>query len=276
MTPAPVPAGATTTLYRFYDADDRLLYVGISERGPERWRAHRKDKPWWTEVVRTTTEHYDNRAAALEAERAAIIAEQPAYNVVHNRGCVATSMPAAPGQQRAHTGAAYCQRSEAIYEVCTRRGFRTTTDLQLYYEVLLDPISDDWLPTEISAIELLERWAPQAIRAAAATDRSCGPFAEGWVPIFWYVSGRHVFETAPDAPNRQSEWGDFSTHYLPPIDTRTGRTVHPRQLPVVSKAWTADKSDKGGFITEATGWSPAAYQPLVNVHDLLYFAELAA
>lgn len=76
---------STTTLYRFYDAHDRLLYVGISERGPERWKAHRKEKPWWTDVARTTTEHYGDRQAALDAERAAIIAEQPLHNVVHNR-----------------------------------------------------------------------------------------------------------------------------------------------------------------------------------------------
>jgi hypothetical protein len=76
---------ALTTLYRFYDADDRLLYIGISEKGPERWKAHRKDKPWWTDVARSTTEHYETRAEALEAERAAIIAEKPLHNVVHNR-----------------------------------------------------------------------------------------------------------------------------------------------------------------------------------------------
>lgn len=87
-----------TTLYRFYDTDDRLLYVGISERGPERWRAHRKEKPWWTEVARTTTEHYDTRQAALDAERAAIITEQPAYNVVHNRHLSAVE-PAATSKQ---------------------------------------------------------------------------------------------------------------------------------------------------------------------------------
>jgi predicted GIY-YIG superfamily endonuclease len=74
-----------TTLYRFYNTADELLYVGISEKGPERWKAHRKDKPWWTDVARTTTEHYDTRTEALDAERAAIIAEHPKHNVVHNR-----------------------------------------------------------------------------------------------------------------------------------------------------------------------------------------------
>lgn len=75
-----------TTLYRFYNSNDALLYVGISEKGPERWKAHRKDKPWWTDVARTTTEHYNTRTEALDAERAAIIAEHPRHNVVHNGG----------------------------------------------------------------------------------------------------------------------------------------------------------------------------------------------
>jgi predicted GIY-YIG superfamily endonuclease len=77
---------SVTTLYRFHDTDGELLYVGITERGPERWKAHRKDKSWWTDVTSITTEHYDTRTEALDAERAAIIAEQPKHNVVHNSG----------------------------------------------------------------------------------------------------------------------------------------------------------------------------------------------
>ncbi len=77
---------SVTTLYRFYSDADDLLYVGISERGPERWKAHRREKPWWIDVTYTTTEHYDTRQQALDAERDAIIAEKPLYNVVHNGG----------------------------------------------------------------------------------------------------------------------------------------------------------------------------------------------
>lgn len=75
---------SATTLYRFYDADGRLLYVGITEQGAMRWRAHRKDKDWWTDVVTTTTEHFATRAEAAAAEVAAIKSEGPLYNVAHN------------------------------------------------------------------------------------------------------------------------------------------------------------------------------------------------
>jgi len=81
-----VGEGSPTTLYRFYDADDRLLYVGITERGPQRWKEHRKSKGWWTKVVRISTEHFPTRVQALKAEERAIRQEKPAYNVIHNAG----------------------------------------------------------------------------------------------------------------------------------------------------------------------------------------------
>lgn len=72
-------------LYRFYDAEDRLLYVGITFDIRRRWRSHSKDKPWWRDSVRSTMEHFGSREEALAAEAAAIKAEQPIWNVVHNR-----------------------------------------------------------------------------------------------------------------------------------------------------------------------------------------------
>jgi predicted GIY-YIG superfamily endonuclease len=79
----------TTTphaLYRFFDAGGQLLYVGISLDPGARWKQHRSDKPWWGEVATVTVEPHETRAAVVQAERAAIIAEKPKYNVVHNRG----------------------------------------------------------------------------------------------------------------------------------------------------------------------------------------------
>lgn len=71
----------TTTLYRFYDAKDRLLYVGISKAPLARLDQHRHDKPWWTDVARMTLEHHATREAASRAEIAAIRSESPMYNV---------------------------------------------------------------------------------------------------------------------------------------------------------------------------------------------------
>lgn len=77
-----------TTLYRFYDAADDLLYVGIAGNPGRRFNEHCKDKAWWGEVVRSTMEHFCNRQAAEIAERVAIRHERPRYNVVYNAyGC---------------------------------------------------------------------------------------------------------------------------------------------------------------------------------------------
>lgn len=71
-------------LYRFWDSSDVLLYVGITLNPGERWKQHRADKPWWSEVAKVTVENHPDRAAVLDAERDAILAEGPKYNIVHN------------------------------------------------------------------------------------------------------------------------------------------------------------------------------------------------
>jgi hypothetical protein len=73
-----------TALYRFYDDEDQLLYVGISEHFPRRARQHEDEKPWFDQVVRAAVEHWPTRSAAEEAERLAIEIEQPVFNVVWN------------------------------------------------------------------------------------------------------------------------------------------------------------------------------------------------
>lgn len=76
--------GKPTTLYRFFDADGKLLYIGITEVGAMRFGGHRGTKHWWWEVANITTEHFECRDDALDAEADAIRAESPQYNVVHN------------------------------------------------------------------------------------------------------------------------------------------------------------------------------------------------
>jgi len=75
----------TTDLYRFYDADERLLYVGISLSAIGRAAQHRSEKNWWCDVARMHVEHLPTRSTAMHAEREAIRSERPIHNVVHNR-----------------------------------------------------------------------------------------------------------------------------------------------------------------------------------------------
>ena len=70
-------------LYRMFDADSRLLYVGISVHGPDRLNGHRHDKPWWPEIATVQMKHFPNRSAALQAEQAAIRTDNPKYNIAH-------------------------------------------------------------------------------------------------------------------------------------------------------------------------------------------------
>ena len=79
-------------LYRFYDAEGVLLYIGISLNAASRAAQHRGDKSWWGEVARMSVEHYEVTRPEMEAiERNAIIVERPRHNVVHNTGTSCTN-----------------------------------------------------------------------------------------------------------------------------------------------------------------------------------------
>jgi hypothetical protein len=72
-----------TAVYRCFDRDGRLVYVGASCLGLVRFHQHQAEKGWWPCVARVEVEHYANRAEALAAERAAIEAEAPRFNIHH-------------------------------------------------------------------------------------------------------------------------------------------------------------------------------------------------
>ncbi|MGW2739092.1 GIY-YIG nuclease family protein [Streptomyces sp. NPDC001288] len=84
-----------TALYRFYDENAQLLYVGITKRLQIRWREHARDyaTTWWPLVRSNSVHWYPNRTEAGRAERQAIRDENPLYNVMHtvrNRVAVGT------------------------------------------------------------------------------------------------------------------------------------------------------------------------------------------
>lgn len=73
-----------TDLYRHFNLEGELLYVGISINAFERYKQHAIEKDWFDSVINMTVERFSTRQQALEAEKAAIKAEKPKYNVVHN------------------------------------------------------------------------------------------------------------------------------------------------------------------------------------------------
>lgn len=75
---------APTSVYRHYDVNDLLLYVGITSRGISRNSEHNTSKDWWTFVVRQEVDHYPTREDASAMERSLIQMYHPPFNKQHN------------------------------------------------------------------------------------------------------------------------------------------------------------------------------------------------
>jgi hypothetical protein len=71
-------------LYRFFDAEGTLLYVGITLRTWDRMRDHRHQSPFFPQVASVTFQRGFATVGALrKAEARAIRKERPLFNVVH-------------------------------------------------------------------------------------------------------------------------------------------------------------------------------------------------
>ncbi|MWA08800.1 GntR family transcriptional regulator [Streptomyces sp. BA2] len=73
-----------TAIYRLFDSDERLLYVGITASPTSRWASHSLQKSWWRDVARFDLAWLPSLEAARAAERAAIHSESPLHNVQLN------------------------------------------------------------------------------------------------------------------------------------------------------------------------------------------------
>lgn len=71
-------------VYRLYDADSRLLYIGSAKCRLSRFQGHRNTSPWWPEVARKELTDQPDIETARRAEAAAIKAERPVHNKRHN------------------------------------------------------------------------------------------------------------------------------------------------------------------------------------------------
>ena len=70
----------STTLYRYFNSEGQLLYVGITKNQFQRQDQHAKTQDWWHEVASATFTHLQSRAEALHKETFAIANELPKYN----------------------------------------------------------------------------------------------------------------------------------------------------------------------------------------------------
>lgn len=71
-------------LYRMWADDGRLLYIGCSYSPMTRMSEHERMQPWATDISKITVTWLPDFASASEAERMAIAAESPIWNVQHS------------------------------------------------------------------------------------------------------------------------------------------------------------------------------------------------
>ena len=71
--------------YRLYGQDRRLLYIGYSSDPGVRLRSHSITKPWWSEVESVEIQRHASRGEALDAERLAILKDEPPRNMARHQ-----------------------------------------------------------------------------------------------------------------------------------------------------------------------------------------------
>jgi predicted GIY-YIG superfamily endonuclease len=234
-------------LYRAYDAQGVLLYIGITMNPGNRFAQHSEDKPWWADVAEIRVEHFGSRKRVLAAERAAIQAERPRFNVIHNSGNVVSHISSR--RRLVENQGRMCFFRDSS-------GYLKRKPLMLSYELSGDPISDDYLPSEMSAKELLHMWLRRYVKDYQEPMR-----------VWWFVCSSSIREFAmaydkSDAPH-------FGRYYSNLMDADTHEPLGVHELPVINKRWDDTRGDKGGFIPAATGWKPRALQEWVTPVEIL-------
>lgn len=113
-TIAPQGTGRTvkTAVYRIYNADMELLYVGQSAK-PLRRIAEHAHKDWCESAAMVTMEWFETAVAASDAERAGIMSERPKHNIA-----LAVTAPASP--------VADLRLVERIEQFCIKNGLSTS------------------------------------------------------------------------------------------------------------------------------------------------------
>jgi predicted GIY-YIG superfamily endonuclease len=77
------PSAGHTLVYTIYDMyGDGVLYVGVTNNVPRRFRQHMRTKSWWDESENAHLECHDSRQSALVAEFLWIRYHRPRHNIV--------------------------------------------------------------------------------------------------------------------------------------------------------------------------------------------------
>lgn len=70
-------------LYRAFDKEGQLLYIGISGQWHHRLHQHEKTSEWMERADYVKIERFPDRESVSNAERLAVVTEKPLYNKVY-------------------------------------------------------------------------------------------------------------------------------------------------------------------------------------------------
>jgi len=73
-------------LYRHFDSEDNLLYIGISINAVNRLSGHQKISSWYKNIAQMKIENYPTRQELEESEIKAIQDENPLHNIIRYNG----------------------------------------------------------------------------------------------------------------------------------------------------------------------------------------------
>jgi hypothetical protein len=106
-------------VYKVYDAQLLLIYVGVTGVGPGRLSAHARSAEWAPLAATILVEHFPARAGALEREAELIRRQCPRFNLSANP----EAYPLEPGEMSVRTAAAVARCSTRSVRRAIRAGW---------------------------------------------------------------------------------------------------------------------------------------------------------
>jgi predicted GIY-YIG superfamily endonuclease len=144
-------------VYRAWDAEGRLLYIGLTSQPERRYIAHKYSMPWFEYLARYTRMGPFTKDVAADLERRAIAAENSYYNGTY---------AATNGQQR-RWDAAYDRHRKALGSRGGRR------QQKWWHETPPTPTAEDLATAEVGP-----RGDPASKHAEYLADRAAGRFRD--------------------------------------------------------------------------------------------------
>ncbi|OPC84191.1 hypothetical protein B4N89_27605 [Embleya scabrispora] len=151
-----------TAVYRFFDAGDALIYVGIATNPRRRWADHTSQSPWWGQVVTREVEWFDTRDEAESAEALTIAHDRPRWNVAPG---VLGAEVARPPRRSTWTPSTHFTSRRADYHLAEQALTAARTRLE---EVILEEMRAGVSATKIAP---LTPWTYESLRTLAREHR---------------------------------------------------------------------------------------------------------